>query len=135
MFSKLAVKLAKTLLDGASLSIEQRTELTNALVDKLIALPLHDILTTDEKGTLLLRGKRLDPGQAKLIRESASRMKQETARKIVEKQIKYLAITIGVHQGDSAEKVYFSKVALWVMQEMDKLYTLLAGPEEIDSEL
>lgn len=115
------------LLRRTDLSVKERTLLTAVLLDKLVALPASAILSTDEGGNLLLYGKPLTSEQVRQLRESAQLMLTSTARKAVKEQVAFMAVQLGVHHGDTPEKLLFAKAALWQGQEEEKLYHLLAG--------
>lgn len=95
---------------------------------------MSDILTVDENGQLLVRGKRVDASQALILRRSARRLLREPSRKLVHDQVTFKAVTMGVHQGDTPEKVLFSKVVLWWGQQEDELYKLFAQQEGDENE-
>lgn len=126
MWTRLTVWATRTLLRSVRLSVQDRVILTGVLLDRLKAIPLNDIITQDVDGRLLIRGKQLDLEQAQMLRESARRLVREPIYKLVREQVQFKAITIGVYQGDTPEKLFFSKSALWQIEEGDKLYKLLA---------
>ena len=125
-----ATKLTVYLLRRRDLTVRERTLLTGVLLDKLVALPASAILSTDESGQLLLYGRPLAIEQIKQLRESAKVVLLSSARKAVREQVAFMAVQLGVHHGDTPEKVLFSKAALWQGQEEDKLYEMLAGNVE-----
>lgn len=134
MWGTLATRLICALLRSAHISVQDRTLLTSCLLDKLGGFPMSDILGIDENGQLLVRGKRVDASQALILRRSARRLLREPSRKLVHDQVTFKAVTMGVHQGDTPEKVLFSKVALWWGQQEDELYKLFAQQEGDENE-
>lgn len=114
---------------SAEFTVSDRALFTAKLLDKMRALPVRDILTTDEQGTLLVNGRSLDPESVIRLRESARVLKESRARKLIKGHIRFLAIKEGVHKASNDEQVLFSKAALWIDEQEDYLLNLLA-PEE-----
>lgn len=131
MWARLITRLVIALLKWARLSIEDRTLLTVALLDKLKALPVSDILRV-ENGSVLIEGKPIPMEQAIVLREGANRILNSPAWKIIQAQILFMATIIGVHEATSPEQVFFSKVAIWWHQEEKKLYERLAEQDGSD---
>jgi hypothetical protein len=126
----LAVNVACWLLK-LPLSIAHRTKLTGAILDGLNAVPLRDVITFQQDGTLLIDGMEVDYEKAIKLRESARAMRDNQARQLVRDQISVIAGTRGVVQGDTPEKLYFYRAALWAMQSEQELYNQLAGDESV----
>lgn len=126
MRAKLAVTLTIWLLKGSLLSNEQRQLLTGNLLQKLGALPLHARITLDETGTVIVDGKRLNFDRAKKLQDSSQAVLRNYARGFVRSTLRSMAIHIGVHDNTSPDQGLFAKAVLWVMQEEDKLFELLA---------
>ena len=99
-------------LSKATVSLEARTILTNAVLDKLQARHLHAIITSDENG-VLVNGERLEYERAILLRESAKGALNNQARQLVRESVMSLATTRGVLEGDTPEKLYFYRAAIW----------------------
>lgn len=127
--SWLGVQLACWLL-RLPLNIQQRTKLVGALLDNLNAVPLTDVITFREDGTLLIDGKEVDYEKASKIRESARAMQNNQARQLVREQVAVLAGQRGVVEGDTPEKLYFYRAALWSMNHEQAIYDSLAGTGE-----
>lgn len=130
MMGTIAARLARALLMGARLSNEDRQLLTTAVLDRLGALPLHATITIDETGTCFVKGRPLNLETARRLKESSTALLKNYARKLVREQVRYLAISMGVHENLTPEQGLFAKAVLWVMQEEDKLYLSLAQHEE-----
>lgn len=126
MFSKIVTKLTVFALRHKKLNTEQKNECVNALLDNLHALPIRSIISYNEQGTLLVNGKQVELEIAQRLREGAKRMLDNPARMIVRDQVAWLAVNVGIHQGNTLEQIMFAKTALWNGQEEDKLYKQLA---------
>lgn len=114
------------LLNISSLSMNDRTRLTAALLDKLNAFPAADIIKIDEKYGLLVNGVQIDVEKARLLRESAKAAFNSRACRLVWDAVAFKAVAVGVHNGDSPERVMFSKAALWWSQQEMELFSTLA---------
>lgn len=124
MISSITEKTIKQ-LKKSNLSIEDRTALTTALLDKLNALPIGDIIYFTQNG-LMIDGKELDAEQTNAFKETCSALKDNFARKVIHEQIRHKATEMGIHQAISIETLYFSKVALWIMNEYEILLQKLS---------
>lgn len=111
---------------SAGFSLEDRTRCVTALLDKLNFIPYKDIIEADASGRIKINGRLLDYEKAKQIRESALALLDNQCRKIVKDQVAFRAVNLGVHNGDTPEKMYFSRVALWVIQQEDELVEILS---------
>lgn len=100
--------------------MEDRTVLTTALLDKLQALPISSVIYFTPNG-VTINGKELDNDQILNFKESCIALKDNFARKIINEQIKYLAINIGIHNALSLDTIFFAKSALWNLQQQDEL--------------
>lgn len=121
MIERIIAKLAVFALRHKKLSGEQKLIVTSALLDNLNAIPIQKIITFDQQGTVYVRGKQLSANEAIAFRESCIAMQDSFARKIINEQIKYEAISLGIHIGDSVDKIIFSKSALWLIEQENEL--------------
>lgn len=120
------ISLVLFLLAKKNISVKDRTRLTNAILDKLGAIPVRDIISERPDGTLVVQGHPVDIEMARKLREGAISMLESSVRKIVREQVAFRAVTLGVHKAESPEQVLFAKSALWNAQQEDELYSLLA---------
>lgn len=130
MIGRVIAKIVVWALKSKTLSLQQKTECTNALLRNLFALPIRNTIIINEQGTLLINGRAVDREKAMQLRESSIATLESQARKLVKEQVAYLAINQGVHVCNTPEQMIFAKAALWFSQEEDKLYNLLAGRED-----
>ncbi len=110
--SKIAVRFACWLLK-LPLSLENRTRLTCAILEGLDAVPLSEIITRDVNGNLMIGGEYPEQDTINKLYESARGILNNPARKLVREHVRGLAGTRGVAQGDTPEKLYFYRAALW----------------------
>lgn len=130
MLNKLISKLTIFALKNKKLSGDEKTECLNALLDNLLALPIYAIIKTDEQNRLIINNVLLDYEKALQLRESAKAALNNQALNLVNEQIAFMAVNLGVHQAFNNEQIVFAKSALWNMQETNKLLKTLAGDEE-----
>lgn len=123
---KLTTKIALIILKRKDLPLEDKTALSTALLENFDIRQFTDVLKIDEQGNVLVNGKSVDMELARKMRESAKYTLDSTVRKLVRDQVDILAINLGVHNGDTLEKVLFSRAALWVHQQEERFYILLA---------
>lgn len=114
-----------TQLKKADLTLEDRVALTTCLLDKLNALPIGDMVHFTETG-LMINGRELDQDQAINFREACVVLQDNYARKVINEQIRYKAIDLGINKALSVDTVMFSKAALWVVNEMEILIQKLS---------
>lgn len=126
MFGRLATFLTIHLLRGVRLTIQDRTALTNVLLDKLQAFPSKDVLTIGENGRLVVGEREVDIDVARKLRQGADAALENSALKVIRDQIAVRAIAMGIHNGDTPEKLFFGRAALWYHQQLDELLKLLA---------
>lgn len=123
---KFAVKLAQFLLKQ-NLSPELRMSLTTTILENLHALPFRDIILVNEKNILLVNGRQLDLEQTIQLRESARGALQSVALNLINDQVLFNAVTLGVHKVERPEQMMFSRAAIWWGQQQHSLLKLLAG--------
>ncbi len=126
MVSPLTDKLIKQ-LKKSNLSMEDRLTLITALLDKLGTLPIGDIVHFTENG-LMINGKELDQEQMLSFREAVVALKENFARNVINEQVRWKAIDLGINQATAIDTLFFSKAALWCQNEenilIEKLLTL-----------
>lgn len=131
MFSKLIAKLTISALKRADLSLEDRNLLTVTLLDRLGALPLRDMLITNEEGNLLVNGRAVSSEGQRAIIESARGVIKNKALELVHTQVVYEAVVLGVHKLRTIEESIFYRAALWfAQQERQHLEALAQMPTE-----
>jgi len=126
------VKLTTWLLKRSNLSKKDRMLLTNAILDKLYAIPTRDIITLNEEGRLLVNNVPLDHEKTIQLRDSARAALNSQVRNLVKSQVAYKAVTMGVHKSKDIDELYFAKAAIWWGQQEDDLLKLLAGQEDLE---
>lgn len=112
------------------LSLRAKTYLLCAILERIEALPLKESIEV-RNSQLYIRGKVVTFEQAAELRESARAMLMSTARKTVRDHVSAIAAKRGIVEGDTPEKLYFYRAALWWAMTEEELYTLLAGGEDV----
>lgn len=126
------VKFTIWLLNRSNVSKDDRLLLTNAILDKLYAIPTRDIINLNEEGRLLVNNVPLDHEKTIQLRDSARAMLHSNARKMVKAQVAFNAVKMGVHKAKNTDEIFFAKAALWWGQQEDELYSLLAGEDVLE---
>lgn len=121
----LGVQLACFLLK-LPLTLQQRTKLIGAILEANNAVPLRDVITFAQDGTMIIEDELIDFEKAVQIRESARTALDNTARRYVQNQVASIAGRRGVAEGDTPEKLYFYRAALWWGGMEQELYEKLA---------
>lgn len=121
MFSKLVSKFAVFLIRSKKLSGEHKMRIMNALLVNVYALPIQDIVKLDQNGTLLVRGRQLTIEQAQSLIQSAAGLKDNFARKLIQEQVKFEAVKIGIHKALDNDALMFSKAALWYIEQEEAI--------------
>ncbi len=121
----LGVQLACFLLK-LPLTLQQRTKLVGAILESNNAVPLKEVITFAHDGSMIIEDEHIDFEKAIQIRESARAALDNTARKYVQNQVAAVAGRRGVAEGDTPEKLYFYRAALWWGGMEQELYEKLA---------
>ncbi len=126
MISPVTDKVIKQ-LKKSSLTLEDRTALVTALLDKLGAFPIGEMVNFTETG-IAINGRDLDQEQYINFREACVLLKENFARRVINEQLKYKAMEMGIHKSTTSEELYFSKAVIWFINEenilLEKLSTV-----------
>ena len=125
MIGTIASKLALYALKF-NLTVKARNELTRAILASVGALPIKDVLQFNQDGSLLVKGEPVDVLSAHALKESAKLVLGSKAHVLIDEQVAFMAVTLGVHNCDSLDKMQFARGALWHGQQKDRLLRLLA---------
>ncbi len=134
MFNKFATKLAVFMLKRSTLSMEDRALLISCTLDKLDSIPLSDIISVNEQGTLLVNGKTVDLELAKSLRESSRAVLNSRAFKMIQNQVVYAAFSYAARTATSIDQLILGKAAIWWGQKENEYLNLLAGTSVGDDE-
>lgn len=126
---RIITNLVIWLMHNTRFSMENRIKCTTALLDKLNFVPHTDIIEMDKAGRLVVNGRQLDLAKSKQLMDSAKAILDNQVRNLVREQVAFKAVNIGVHNGTNSEELYWSRVALWIYQQEDDLYHILAQDE------
>ncbi len=113
-------------LKRADLSDDDRHLLITCIIDKFDALPLRDIISRANDGSLLIRGKGVDLEMAKTLRESARAVLNNYALTTVSDQVLFEAITNGFLRVDSEKQALFNRAAVWFGMRQKEHLDILA---------
>ncbi len=125
------VSAAKTIVSAlkkSDLSIEDRSLLISAILDKLAAIPLTDIIVFNEEGNLFVNGRKVTNEEQINLRESASAVLNSKAFQLIQQQVVYASFVQAAHTAPTTEHLMFAKAAIWWGQQEDK-YLKLLSPE------
>jgi hypothetical protein len=127
--ASIGVQLACFLLK-LPLNMRQRTRLVGAILDSNNAVSLNDLIIVDSAGRLIVGGEIVDHELAVKLRDGARYALDNQTLKIVREQVAATAGKRGVSEGDTPEKLYFYRAALWWGKKEDELLTMLAARSE-----
>lgn len=122
MVQSLAIKNVISALNKKDLSTADRSLLISAILDKLAAIPVSDIIYVNDKGKLFVNGREADTDEAISLRESAYKVLESKAFKLIREQVVYATFVHAVHKAVTPEDLILSKGALlWGQMENDLL--------------
>lgn len=125
MLGKLSTKLVVKLLKWSDLDIRDRNILTTQILDSLMVLPIYDIIKISEEGSLIINNRPVDIEKARILRESAIAALSNQSLRAVHDQVLFEAVSMGVHNVDRPEQMFFARAAIWYAQhEVNILKTL-----------
>lgn len=120
------VKLVIYLLKRTKINAQDRARLTNAILEKIGAIPSFDIIFENEKGQLIINNRILDREAEARVRESAKAAVKNRALNLIISQVTYKAITNGVHRAETPEQILFGKAAIWQGQQVINTLSAIA---------
>jgi len=129
MLNNLITKLVLWSLKSKKITGDNKTKITNLLLENIGTLPTQRLITFDQYGTLLLNGKHLELEQIMRFKQGAMALQDNEVRKVLHQSLKAMAVEMGVHNGLTPETIMFSKAWLYAIQEEDKLIAQLMGQE------
>jgi hypothetical protein len=119
------VKWALGVIQRSDLTIAERTACIGAVLEKLEALPLKDIVSSSEDG-VLINNKPVDIDKLRVLRESAIQALDNQAFNLIGEQVVWIAIQRGIHNADTPEKLYFYRAAIWFSEQVKAHLQVLA---------
>lgn len=122
---KIAVQLTLWLLKK-QLSLENKSLLISAILDKLSALPIKSIIHLNDNGSLVINGKEIDYSERVLLKDSAKALRENRVFGLIQDQILHHALSFGLNHSVTIDQLYCSKMAVWWGQEENKLLKLIA---------
>ncbi len=114
-------------LQKSNLTTQDRTALVTAILDKLVAVPIQNVIVLTET-SIVINGKELDLEAYLSFKEGCANLKDNFARKVINEQLRYKATELGVHKAQTIDELLFSKAIIWAINEenilLEKLSTL-----------
>lgn len=129
MLVRLAYRLVKLVL-SKKLTLQERNLFTGLILDKLDAAPLSAILHIGDNGEILVNGSPIELEMAQILHTAANAALDNRAEKLIKEQVLWVALVNGVHNGDSPEKLYFYRSAIWWEQQRERILHFLASREQ-----
>lgn len=120
MFRKITTKLALWCIKKSKLTLEQKAEITAALLENIGALPIRNVIEFDDSNTLVINGQQIDMEKAILIKTGAKVLRDNFTRQVIRNQIKYNALMLAI-TGTNIEQIMFAKAANWVLLQEEEL--------------
>lgn len=127
MKSKWTTKLVLWALYTSKIEVQDRTHIINALLANMGVLPIKDVVSLNEQGGILLRGKPItDADVANNLRQGATAVLDNGTRRIVKEQLMVEAGKILLYKSKTPEDLLFAKAIIWVALTEDNIYNDLA---------
>lgn len=123
------IRLALFILWWRTPTVAERNLYTGILLDKVKALPLHDIISKNDAGEILVSGQTLDIDKARMLMESAKAALMNQSLKIVRERVLWSAVQQGLAKGLAPDELLFFRAAIWFGEEETKHLRILAGLE------
>jgi len=116
-------------LKNKDLSTSDRSLLISAILKKVAALPLSDILYCNDKGILFVNGRKVDAAETIQLRESALKVLEAKAFRLIREQVVYTTFVQAAHKSMTPEDLIFGKAALWWGNKEDEYLKILAAED------
>lgn len=123
------IRFVSALLRWSKLSIENRITLTNCILDKLQVIPTQDIVYQGEDGVLYVGGVAVDVESKIQMRDRATAALANSTLKVIRDQVAVRAVAMGIHNGDTTEKMYFGRAAIWYHGQLEEILKIFAADE------
>jgi hypothetical protein len=125
MLSKLLSKVIVLALRSVRITGEDKARVTTVLLSNIGALPFRDVFAYDLDGSVYVNGKKLSQEQLIALKESCKALNDSFSRKLINEQIRFIAVNEGVHKGLNSDMILFAKAALWVMDQEETMISTL----------
>lgn len=109
------------LLKRVQLKKEQKAKLVNELILNFNSIPLQEVIDIRPEGEVYVRGTKLSQEQVADFKLSAMALQNSNARRIINDQLRYKAIELGVKKGFDSDSILFAKAWLYAIQEEENL--------------
>ncbi len=116
-------KKALDYLENNELSQQEQIRLLGILSKQINAFPLQEVIVTNEMGATLANGQEMSIEELVKFRQGISALQSNWAFQLLGDQILYEAIKWGVHNGDTTDRIMFSKTAIWFITKFRQYIT------------
>jgi hypothetical protein len=114
-------------LNKSDLSAVDRSLLISAVLNKVAAIPLRDIIVLNEQGTLFVNGREVKDAELMSLRESADSLLHNKAFRLIREQAVYATFVQAAHRSGNIEELIFGKAALFWGNLEDAYIKMLLG--------
>lgn len=128
---RLFVKLALGVLKRSDLTVAEQTACLGAVLGKLEALPIKEIIGQTDEG-ITISGRPITIDKVKTLREAAVAALDNQALNIIGEQVVWTAIQRGIHNADTPEKLYFYRAAIWFSEQLKAHLQILAQQNQVE---
>lgn len=108
-----------------NLELNNKSILLTSILKQLQALPLHEIVKYED-GSLIVRGKVLEPEEANLLRTSAKSLLSNRAFGLIQDEVLFESMS-GSIASSNIDQLYFFKSASWWGKRENELIKILAS--------
>ena len=127
MIGRLIARLTIAVLKCKRLTGEDKAMVTSALIDNIHAIPIRSVISYSQEGRLIINGREMPIDHIVPFVEGCQALRDSVQRKVIRDQILYNANEIGIAEGLTPDMILFSKAAIWVVREQDRLIDELAN--------
>jgi hypothetical protein len=106
-------KKALDYIENNELSQQEQIRLLGILTKQLNTFPLDNVIVTTPQGATLANGQEMSIEELVKFRQGISALQSNWAFQLLGDQILFEAIKWGVHNGDTTDRMMFSKTAIW----------------------
>lgn len=112
------------------LTSKERNKIVIHLLDNLQAVPLSDIIGTNEQGEMLVQGRTITMEKGARLQSAAHAMLTNQAMNLIREQVKYETYVGAATKTATPEDLTFYRAALWWGQREEYFLKLLSQTKE-----
>lgn len=114
-------KKALDYLENHELTQQEHLRLLGILTRNINAFPLENAVTITSQGALTANGREMTLEEVVKFRQGISALRDNWAFQLLGDQILFESIKWGVHNGDTTERLFFSKTAIYFITKFREL--------------